>query len=103
MQIAVDLVSWLFLSMGMFLGLTGAYGILKFPDFYTRVHAASISDTLCTACFVIGLALQSGFNLVTAKLFMILILLWLTGPAASHALVRAANTAGLKPVTEKKD
>ena len=103
MTIIIDVLSWLFVGMGVFLGLTGAFGILRFPDFYTRVHAASISDTLCTACFVLGLALQSGFNLVTAKLFMILILLWLTGPAASHALVRAAYTAGLKPLTEEND
>jgi len=101
--IIIDLASWLFIGLGIFLGLTGAFGILRFPDFYTRVHAASISDTLCTACFIFGLALQSGFSLVSAKLFIILILLWLTGPAASHALVRAAYTAGLKPITENSD
>jgi len=103
MALITELLSWLFLGLGVFLGITGAYGLLRFPDFYTRVHAASISDTLCTACFVLGLALQSGFNLVTAKLFIILVLLWLTGPAASHALVRAAHTAGLKPLTDSND
>ncbi len=93
-------VSSIFLGLGIVLGITGAVGLLRFPDFYTRVHAASVTDTLCTACFVIGLCLQAGLTLITVKLLIVLILLWMTGPASGHALVKAAFTAGLKPKAE---
>ena len=99
----IDFISWALLLLGSFLAVTGAWGLIRFPDFYSRVHAASITDTLCTACFVVGLMLQAGFYLVAVKLVMILWLLWLTGPAATHALVRAAYTAGLKPHSVNKD
>lgn len=95
----IDLLTWVFLIAGSVLGLTSAWGVLVFPDFYSRVHAASISDTLCAGCFIIGLALQGGFTLITVKLFMILGLLWLTSPTSTHALVRAAYLAGLRAVT----
>ncbi len=95
----VDILSAALLMIGCLLGLTGAWGLLSFPDFYTRVHAASITDTLCAACFVSGLMLQTGWSLVTVKLLMVLLLLWLTSPASSHALVRAAHHAGLRAMT----
>lgn len=95
----VDVISAALLMIGCLLGLVGAWGLLTFPDFYTRVHAASITDTLCAACFVSGLMLQTGWSLATAKLLMVLLLLWLTSPVSSHALVKAAHHAGLRALT----
>ncbi|MEM7193383.1 MAG: monovalent cation/H(+) antiporter subunit G [Pseudomonadota bacterium] len=97
----LDALTWFFLLTGSFLGITGAWGIIKFPDFYSRVHAASITDTLCASCFVLGLICQSGFSLVSVKLILVLLLLLITGPAAAHALVKAAHTAGLRALTGK--
>jgi multicomponent Na+:H+ antiporter subunit G len=95
----IDIISAILLIAGSLLGLSGAWGLISFPDFYTRVHAASITDTLCVACFVAGLILQAGWSLVAVKLLMVLLLLWLTSPTSSHALVKAAHHAGLRAVT----
>ncbi len=97
----VDILSTVLRVIGCILGLTGAWGLMKFPDFYSRVHAASISDTLCAACFVAGMILQAGWSLVAVKLLMVLLLLWLTSPTSGHALVKAAHHAGLRAVTWK--
>ena len=97
MDIIIDGLSWLCLMIGCGLGLSGAIGIFRFEEFYTRMHAASVTDTLCVFFIATGLILQSGFNLVTVKLIFVVALLWLTGPVASHALVSAAYQTGLKP------
>jgi len=86
----IDLLSGLALLGGAFLMIVGGAGLLRMPDFYTRMHAASITDTLGAGLILLGLMLQGGWTLVTAKLFLILVFLWLTSPTASHALVRAA-------------
>lgn len=99
----IDILTWILLIAGSVLGLTSAWGVLTFPDFYSRVHAASISDTLCAGCFMLGLALQGGFTLITVKLFMILGLLWLTSPTSSHALVRAAYLTGVRAITRTSE
>lgn len=86
----VDLLSGLALLGGAFLVIIGGAGLLRMPDFYTRMHAAGVTDTLGAGLILLGLMLQGGWTLVTAKLLLILIFLWLTSPTASHALVRAA-------------
>lgn len=97
MNLIIDTLSWIFLLIGCGLGLSGAFGIFKFKEFYARLHAASVTDTLCVFFVVTGLVLQSGVSLVTVKLILLVALLWLTGPVASHALVRSAYQTGLKP------
>lgn len=88
---------------GAFFGISGAVGTVRFPDFYTRVHASSVADTLCAAMIILGLILQTGFTLITVKLIFILAFLWYTSPAASHAMVRAAHFMGLPPYLLKKE
>ena len=97
MNFIIDSLSWICLLIGCALGLSGAIGIFRFKEFYSRLHAASITDTLCVFFIACGLVLQSGFSLVTVKLVFMVVLLWLTGPVASHALIRAAYQTGLKP------
>ena len=93
----LDTLSWVLLMGGCFFGISGAIGLLRFPDFYTRMHAAGVTDTLCAALILLGLMLQAGWGLVLIKLFMILALLLLTSPTATHALARAAFHSRLKP------
>ena len=93
----VDLLSWALLMPGCFFGISGGIGLLRFPDFYTRMHAAGITDTLCAALIMLGLMLQAGWGLVLIKLFLILALLLLTTPTATHALARAALHSRLQP------
>jgi multicomponent Na+:H+ antiporter subunit G len=77
--------------------LLGAIGLLRFPDFFTRTHAASMTETAGAGFILLGLMLVSGLNLVSLKLFLILIFLLLTSPTASHALAQAAMVDGQRP------
>ena len=95
-----DIASWILLVIGGFLCVTGAVGVLRFPDFFTRMHAASVTDTLGSGLIIIGLIVQSSFDwLVVAKLLFIVLFIFLTSPTSSHALAKAALHAGLKPWT----
>ncbi len=97
MDFILDALSWVLLTGGVFLGISGAIGTIRFPDFYTRVHATSVTDTLCALCIIAGLILQAGLTLLSVKLIFILMFLWYTSPAASHALVRAGHHMGVRP------
>ena len=95
---AIDIATGIMLAAGGFFAVVGAVGMLRMPDFYTRMHAASVTDTLGAGLILFGLMLQGGFTLVSVKLLVILLLMLLTGPVATHALARAAMHAGLQPV-----
>lgn len=98
MNLLLDIVSWMFLFTGAFLCISGAVGILRFPDFYTRMHAAGVTDTLGAAMILIGLMLQAGDVIVLLKLILVLLFGLLTGPTAGHALAKAAVHGNLEPV-----
>lgn len=106
MEMFVDLLSWVLLSAGGIFVLIGGIGALRLPNFYTRMHAASLTDTMGTILILLGIMLQSGATLATIKLAAILAFLLLTGPTASYALANAALLSGLKPraslVTKKE-
>lgn len=89
------------LLAGALFCLVGAWGLLRMPDFYTRVHAASVLETLGAGFILLGLMLQAGFTLVAAKLLMIGLLIFFASPTASHALARAAMLRGVKPLLVK--
>lgn len=93
----IDVLSWIFLVCGGLLGVIGGIGIHRFPDFFTRLHAAGTTDTLCAALILLGLGLQAGVTLVSFKLLLIFVFLLLTSPTASHALANAAVHGGLQP------
>jgi multicomponent Na+:H+ antiporter subunit G len=95
--ILLDVASWALILAGSAFIIVGALGILRFPDVYTRMHAASVIDTLGAGFLFAGLMLQAGFTQVTLKLLFILLLFFFTGPVITHALAQAALHAGLKP------
>jgi multicomponent Na+:H+ antiporter subunit G len=96
----LDIVSSILLIAGVFFGLSGAIGLFKFPDFFTRVHAASVTDSIAAILIIAGLLLQTSFDLNTAKLLFILSFLMITSPTASHALAKSARHGGLLSLTE---
>lgn len=98
MSIVATYLSWALLVLGGLLCISGSVGLLRFPDFYTRMHAASVTDTLATGMILVGLMLQAPSWIVLGKLFMILVFVLLTGPTAGHALAKAALHSGLKPL-----
>lgn len=84
--------------IGGALAIIGTVGVLRFPDFYTRLHAASVTDTGAATITIVGMALLAPSWLVVFKLAAIWLFIFLTGPTGSHALANAAHTAGLQPV-----
>jgi len=87
----ITILGWFFLILGCFFCLVGSIGLIRLPDFYSRVHAASIVDSLGAILILIGLITQTQDFLVIIKLVFILFFLMLTGPTAVHALARAAK------------
>ena len=93
----LDILSWACLVAGGALGIVGGIGIHRFPDFYSRLHAVGITDTLCAILILLGLGLQAGWSLAAFKLALIFAFLFFTSPTASHALANAAWHSGLQP------
>ena len=98
MELVPEILSWLLLGFGGLFVITGGIGMLRMPDFYTRLHAASVTESLGAIMIIIGLMIQGGFTLVTAKLLLILIFLLFTSPTATYALANAALLMGVKPM-----
>jgi len=98
----LEIISSALLILGAFFSLTGAVGLFKFPDFFTRVHAASVTDSIATILIILGLMLRSDFDLVLVKLLFILVFMLLTGPAAAHALAKSARHGGLLTLAETR-
>lgn len=86
----IDGASWILILAGSFFIVTGAFGMLRLPDIFTRIHAASLIETLGAGFLFAGLMLQAGFSQVTLKLLFILLLFFFTGPVITHALAQAA-------------
>lgn len=87
----VDVVSFAMLALGGFFVFLGGLGALRLPELYTRMHAASLTDSLGTLLTLGGIMLQSGWSLATVKLLTILFFLMMTGPTATYALANAAS------------
>jgi multicomponent Na+:H+ antiporter subunit G len=97
MAAVIDILSWFFLVAGGLFCVIGMIGVIRLPDMFTRLHGASVTDTLGAGFIIIGLIMQAGFTLVAAKLIIIMGLILLTSPVATHALAQAAHHAGLRP------
>ncbi len=97
MDIVLNILSWLLLTSGGFFVLVGGIGALRMPNLYTRMHAASVTDSVGPILIIAGLILQAGITLASIKLAAILVFLLLTGPTASNALASAAMLSGHRP------
>ena len=93
MNLVLDVGSWALFAVGSLVLFIGAIGVLRMPSFYTRMHAASLTDSLGAIAVLGGTMLQAGWSLAALKLLAILLFLLLTGPTASYALANAALLA----------
>jgi len=93
----VQVLSWLFIASGSIFAIIGAIGTVRFPDFWSRLHAASITDSAGVILLIVGMSLQAGLTLVTVKLIIIGVFLFITGPTSTHAVANAALVSGLRP------
>ena len=99
----LEVLSWVCLMAGCGFAVTGGIGLLRLPDFFSRTHAGGVTDTMGAGLILVGLMLQSGLSLITLKLAMILIFLFVTSPTSAHALAQAATARGLRPLLAEPD
>lgn len=99
----IDILSDICLLLGGIFTLTGAIGLLRLPNFYTRLHAASVTESLAAPLLIIGIILDTGFTLDSAKLILIIVIMVVSNPTITHALCRAAAIGGNTPHLEKNN
>jgi multicomponent Na+:H+ antiporter subunit G len=98
MTLVIEFASWVLILLGSFFTVVGAFGMVRMPEIFTRMHAASVTDTLGVGFLILGMGLQAGFSLVTLKLGFLLVLFFFTAPVVTHALAQACLHEGIKPL-----
>jgi multicomponent Na+:H+ antiporter subunit G len=102
MSSVINILSGVLIITGALAIIIGLLGVFRMTDFFTRLHAASVIDTMGTMLIIVGLMLYSGFNLVSVKLLLVMIFILITTPAAAQALAKSALHGGLKPALKEK-
>lgn len=98
LEIVTHCLGWTCVLIGVLLSIIGALGCLRFPDLYTKLHALSVSDSLGVPIALTGLILVNGFNFVSLKIFLIIVILLFVNPFSTHALIRAGIKNKLRPI-----
>ncbi|MDF1558063.1 MAG: monovalent cation/H(+) antiporter subunit G [ANME-2 cluster archaeon] len=93
----VNVISAIFIIVGLFFIVVGTIGLLRLPDFYSRMHATGKCDTLGVGLTITGLLIYNGFNFISVKLLFLVIFIFVANPVATHAIARAAYKVGLQP------
>jgi len=96
-MIVLEIISWALIVAGAFFSIVGGIGIVRFPEFFSRLHGGGITDTMGAALILLGLMFQSPNSLVAIKLVMILFFLFVTSPSSCHALSNSALAQGHWP------
>lgn len=98
MSLVLEWVSGFFLLAGGFLAVSGGVGLLRMPDFFSRIHAAGMTETLAAPFLLLGLMLQMEWSLDLVKVLMIMIFILATNPTATNSMAKAALHGGLRPL-----
>jgi multicomponent Na+:H+ antiporter subunit G len=106
MSSVVDVISVILITVGLVFFFGAAIGMIRFPDFYCRMHAAGKGDTLSTLLILCGFALQqfddfdAGEVTFFAKMLIVCLFIFTTSPTATHELIHAGYEVGLPPWTK---
>lgn len=101
LQTAANVASWALIVAGVYFIVIGAIGLIRMPDVYTRMHAASLIDSLGSGLLILGLIIQAGPTFIALKLLLIYFLLFFTSPVATHAVAQASLVAGIEPLLDE--
>lgn len=93
----LNTIALIIIICGLFFMVVGAIGLLRLPDFYTRAHASGKCDTLGEGLMLLGFILYEGATLVSLKLLLLIIFIFISSPTAVHALVNVAYARGVRP------
>jgi multicomponent Na+:H+ antiporter subunit G len=102
-MIITTILAVLFMVGGLFFFTTATIGLLRFPDFFTRLHATGKGDTLAVLLSLVGFSLYEGLSLTSLKIVFIAVFMFLAQPTATHALSRAGLRRGVKPWMKEED
>ena len=98
-EVIVQITLWI---SGIF-AVIGAVGLFRFPDFYTRSHAATVVSVGGVCLALLALAFSTWFGIFTVKILIILVLNLVVGPTGTHAIASSAYDIGIKPKRLAKD
>ena len=94
-----DIITIVFMLAGYFFFTTATLGLLRFPDFFSRLHATGKGDTLAVLLQLVGLAVYHGWTITSVKIVLIAVFMFLAQPTSTHAISRAAFRCGVAPWT----
>lgn len=97
-QLALSAIGALVIAAGLAVMAGGVLGVLRFPDFYTRLHATNVSDVVGAALVLVGLAVVSGDVAMATRLVLLAVLFIALGPTQAQLSANAAHAAGLAPL-----
>lgn len=87
----------LLVAVALFFHAVAAVGVLRMPDFYTRLHAVAKAETLGVVLTAVALIVWVGPSLLALKIGFVAAFLFLANPTSTHAIGRAALRTGLQP------
>ena len=93
----MKIIAIIFLLTGLFFIAVAGLGVLRLPDFYSRLHASGKSETLGMILSFLGLAIYEGINFTSVKFLFIAFFILLANPIGTHIICREAYRSGLKP------
>ena len=96
-----ELIAALFTLGGSVFFVGSAIGMLRLPDFYSRIHASGNSETLGCMLSFIGLIIYEGFTITSLKMALVFTIVFLANPIGSHILGKAAYKSGHRVLTAK--
>ena len=102
LKIISSYIGWILVFIGVIVSIIGAFGCLRFPDFYTKLHALSVSDSFGVPISLAGVIFISGFNFFSLKIFFIIAILLCVNPLSTHALIRSGIKNKLHPIGKVK-
>lgn len=108
MDIIIAIISVILIASGLFFSFAASIGLLRFPDFYTRMHATSKGDTLGIFLILLGASFYHLFNggqdalslanvLTFIKITFVTVFIFLSNPTATHAIFKAGLNSGIAP------
>ena len=92
----IDIIGIIFISIGLFFDFMGCLGLVRLPDVYNRLQAATKCITMGTCSILFGVFLMYGFTALGIKAILCMVFLILTSPVSAHALAGASHKAGVK-------
>lgn len=92
----IDVIGYIMIVIGILFSIFGCIGLVRFPDVYNRLQAATKCVTLGTVALLAGVALADGWGPTGAKAIICAVFILITSPTAAHAIAKGAYASGVE-------